>query len=134
MIEVKASIAKTIQDAWQLWTGPEHIVNWNFASDDWHCPEAQNDLRPGGKFSYRMAAKDGSMAFDFCGTYSLVDKPNKIVFALDDGRKVQLDFTEQGENTLVVETFEPETIHSEDLQRQGWQAILNNFKAYAEKF
>jgi uncharacterized protein YndB with AHSA1/START domain len=128
MAEVRAPIARV----WECWTKPEHITRWNFAADSWHCPSAVNDLKPGGEFSWRMEARDGSMGFDYKGKYTEVIKPEHIAFKLDDGRKVDVAFLQQEDHVLVVETFEPENENEIELQRQGWQMILNNFKFYVE--
>ena len=131
-ITVGAIVKAPVEKVWKCWTEPEHIQKWNFASDDWQCPHAENDLKPGGKFVYRMEAKDGSFGFDFEGVYDAVT-PNKLIEStLGDGRKLQITFTGNGNETSVVENFEAETINPIELQRGGWQAILNNFKKYAE--
>ena len=119
-------------DAWEYWTKPEHIVKWNNASKDWHTRWAENDLRAGGRFVSRMEAKDGSFGFNFGGVYDAVTENEYIENTLDDGRKVKIIFTAQGSNTRVVESFEPENINSLELQKGGWQAILDNFKKYTE--
>jgi uncharacterized protein YndB with AHSA1/START domain len=131
-ITVESVINKDRQTVWDLWTGPEHIEIWNHASDDWECPHAENDLREGGKFLATMAAKDGSEKFDFGGTYTHVDPPKSLSYKMDDGRKVSVMFEETPDGTRVVETFETESTNSEELQRNGWQSILNNFKQYVE--
>ncbi len=133
MISVEASIRVPLSKVWNMWTEPQHIVNWNFASDDWHCPSAENDLRPGGTFNYVMAAKDGAMSFNFEGIYPDVQHLKKIDFALSDGRKVHVEFFEQGSDTNIRESFEPETQNPRDLQEAGWRAILNNFKKLVEE-
>lgn len=125
---VKASPEKT----WEFWTQPEHIVKWNNASEDWHTPRAESDLREGGRFVSRMEAKDGSAGFDFGGTYTRVDKPHQISYTMDDGRKVDIHFTEEARSTLVAESFEPEATNPLEMQRHGWQNILDNFKRYVE--
>jgi uncharacterized protein YndB with AHSA1/START domain len=106
---------------------------WNFASDDWYCPAAKNDLREGGEFSFTMAAKDGSMQFDFIGTYTSVITLQHLSYLLGDGRTVQIDFKENDGIVVLTETFDPESENSLELQRLGWQAILNNFKVQVEK-
>ena len=115
-----------------MWTKPEHIKNWNNASAEWHTPSAENDLRPGGEFVYRMEAKDGSFGFDFGGVYDEIAKDKSIAYTLDDGRKVKVEFTNANAETHIVETFEPENANSLEMQRAGWQAILDNFKSYTE--
>jgi uncharacterized protein YndB with AHSA1/START domain len=132
-ISVQVKINATIDEVWKFWTRPEHIVKWNFASNDWHTPRAENDLRPGGKFLSRMEAKDGSMGFDFEGVYTSVTKSVQLEYALGDSRKVRIDFTGSGNETNIVETFEAENENSIELQRNGWQAILDNFKKYVEQ-
>ncbi len=111
---------------------PEHIVDWNFASDDWQCPKASNDLRPGGAFSSRMEAKDGSAGFDFGGVYDEVVPFQKIAYTIADGRKVEVTFQEEGGKTRVTETFDMENENPEEMQREGWQAVLLNFKRSVE--
>lgn len=131
-VTVEVLVEKPVDNVWQCWTLPEHIMNWNFASDDWHCPSASNDVTPGGRFVWRMEAKDGSFGFDFCGTYTTVETNKRIENTLDDARKVSIEFIDMGNQTRVVETFEAENQNPVDMQRFGWQAILNNFKKYAE--
>lgn len=121
-----------LDTVWSFWTEPDHITQWNNASDDWHTPWAKNDLVPGGRFIARMEAKDGSMGFDFGGTYDEVVEHRKIAYTLDDNRKVTVSFSETDSGTRVVEEFEAEDENSVELQQQGWQAILNNFKKYTE--
>ena len=132
IITVEVLVNAPIEKTWAYWTGPEHITNWNNASDDWHTPWAKNDLVPGGRFVSRMEAKDGSMGFDFSGVYDEVVAMKKTVYTMDDGRKAIVNFFESGNGTKVVEEFEAEDQHSPELQQQGWQAILNNFKNYVE--
>jgi len=110
----------------------EHITKWNSASEDWHTPRATNDLRTGGKFTSRMEAKDGSVGFDFGGTYSEVKPNQRIAYTMDDGRKVSITFSGDNKSTKVVESFEAESVNSTELQRGGWQSILDNFKKYTE--
>ncbi|RZJ64193.1 MAG: polyketide cyclase [Flavobacterium sp.] len=132
-ITIEVSINAPITKVWKYWTEPEHIKNWAFAADTWHAPQAQNDLRVGGKFSTTMAAKDGSMSFDFWGIYTEVIENEVIAYEMGDGRKVKITFSEQGGVTHIVETFDPENENPLEMQRDGWQAILNNFKAHAER-
>jgi uncharacterized protein YndB with AHSA1/START domain len=132
MITVKTTVHVPVENAWEYWTDPKHITHWNFASDDWECPSAENDLRIGGRFTAVMAAKDGSTKFDFGGTYDAVEPNALIEYTMDDGRKVRVAFESDGEKTNIVESFDPETENTEELQRAGWQAILGNFKKYAE--
>lgn len=131
-ITVKNTINTPVTKVWEAWTSPEHITKWNNASDDWHTPRAENDLRVGGKFSSRMEAKDGSIGFDFSGTYTAITPQKHIAYTLDDGRKVEVHFTASKGTTEVTETFEAEGQNPVDMQRQGWQAILDNFKKYVE--
>ena len=131
-ITVENIIQAPVTKIWEYWTKPEHIVKWNNASDDWHTPWAENDLRAGGRFVSRMEAKDGSFGFDFGGVYDAVTENEYIENTLDDGRKVKIFFTAQGNYTRVEESFEPENINSLELQKGGWQAILDNFKKYTE--
>ncbi len=131
-ITVEATIEAPIEKVWETWTKPEHITQWSFASEDWFTPKAENDLRPGGKFSTRMEAKDGSFGFDFEGTYDEVTDHKLITYTLGDERKVKIEFEEKGDQTLVTETFDAETQNPVEMQKGGWQAILNNFKKYTE--
>ncbi|MDX1544687.1 MAG: SRPBCC family protein [Christiangramia sp.] len=121
-----------VEKVWEYWNKPQHITMWNFASNDWHCPKAENDLRPGGKITSRMEAKDGSMGFDFCGTYEEVKPYEFISYYLEDGRKVKIEFTPLENGTRLTESFEAEETHSLEQQKAGWQSILNNFRKYAE--
>jgi uncharacterized protein YndB with AHSA1/START domain len=131
-ITVQVTVEAELDKVWQFYTKPEHITQWNHASDNWHSPQATNDLRVGGKFSSRMEAKDGSEGFDFEGTYTEVRPNDLIAYVMPDGRKVSIKFTPQADQTLVEVAFDPETENSDELQRGGWQAILDNFKAYTE--
>lgn len=131
-VTIKTSIEAPIEKVWELWTMPEHIKNWNKATEDWQTTRAENDLRPGGKFVSRMEAKDGSMGFDFGGTYDMVDTDKLISYTLDDGRKVEIIFSSKGNITKVTESFEVEDTNPIELQEGGWQSILDNFKKYAE--
>ncbi len=131
-ITVENTVNAPVEKVWKFWTGPEHITQWNHASDDWHSPAAKNDLRTGGQFNYRMEAKDGSFGFDFNGVYDEIKTNELIAYTIEGGRKVKIIFTRQGNVTKVVETFEAENTNPIELQRGGWQAILNNFKKYAE--
>ena len=133
VITVEINVNASIGKVWSYWTEPEHIKKWNNASPDWHTPAAENDLRIGGRFSSTMAAKDGSMSFDFWGVYTTVQTNQKIEYTLGDGRKVKIVFTEEGKNVKVVEHFEAESENSVDMQKGGWQAIMDNFKKYIEE-
>ncbi|MFW0738584.1 SRPBCC family protein [Flavobacterium sp. T12S277] len=132
MITVQNTIKASIDKVWEFWTLPEHITKWSFASPDWHTPHAENDLRVGGKFTSTMAAKDGSMSFDFGGEYTVVEKNKAIEYILEDGRKVEIAFKETPNGVEVIESFDPETQNPEEMQRGGWQAIMDNFKSYTE--
>jgi len=132
IITVAITINAPVEKVWDLWIGPEHIICWNFASDDWHSPKAENDLRVGGRFSYRMEPKDGGEGFDFSGEYTKVDKHSLIEYKLDDGRNVQIIFSSADGKTTIKESFEAENENSVELQREGWQSILDNFRRYAE--
>lgn len=132
MITVQNTINASIEKVWELWTGPEHVMKWNNASEDWHTPFAENDLKVGGKFKYTMASKDGTMRFDFEGIYTNVVNPSLIEYKLADDRKVKITFESQKNGVLLIEKFDPETENSEALQQQGWQAILDNFKKHVE--
>lgn len=131
-ISIKATILKPIDLVWQTYSDPDHMVHWNFASDDWHCPSAFSDFRKGGFFTSKMAAKDGSFEFDFEGIYDEIIKNEKIVYHMPDGRMVYVEFKSEHNHTVVTVTFDLENENDPELQRQGWQAILNNFKTYTE--
>jgi uncharacterized protein YndB with AHSA1/START domain len=131
-ITVETTVKAPVSQVWNYWTDPKHITGWYYASDDWHAPYAENDLWVNGKFRIRMAAKDGNSGFDFDGVYTNIVKNEKIAYTIPDGRKVVITFSDLGGKTKVVEEFEMETINPYELQKGGWQAILNNFKKYAE--
>ena len=132
VITVESTINAPVAKVWELWSKPEHITQWSNASDDWHTPTAENDLRTGGSFKSRMEAKDGSMGFDFGGTYDEVRDNEYIEYTMGDGRKVKITFKEQENEIEVIETFDAETTNPVDMQKAGWQAILDNFKKYVE--
>lgn len=132
-VTISTTIQAPVEKVWEFWTEPAHIKKWNTASDDWHTPIAENDLRVGGKFLSRMEAKDGSFGFDFGGIYDEVKTHEVISYTLGDGRKVHITFKGQDNETEVIETFDPETENPVEFQKQGWQAILDNFKKYAEQ-
>lgn len=132
-ISIEADVNSSISKVWEHWTEPKHITQWNNASDDWHTPHAENDLRIGGKFLSRMEAKDGSFGFDFEGVYSEVIPFKKIKYYLEDGRQVETTFTENSGTTKISTIFDPENENPIEMQKEGWQAILNNFKKYVEK-
>lgn len=131
-IKVEVLIDSGIEQVWNNWTSPSDITKWYFASNDWHAPHADNDLRIGGKFNIRMEAKDGSVGFDFSGSYTDVIPNELIEYDIDDGRNVVTEFESTDKGVSVTQTFDAERINSEDLQRKGWQAILDNFKKYVE--
>jgi len=132
LITIEATIKAPLEKVWDLWTTSEHITKWNNASEDWHTPRAENDLRVGGKFLWRMEAKDGSAGFDFTGTYDEIKLNELIAYTIEGGRKVRIVFAPLGNYTLVTESFEPENENSEEMQKNGWQSILDNFKKYVE--
>lgn len=131
-ITVETSVKAPIEKVWNVWTTPEHIMQWNKASPDWHTPKAENDLRKGGKFVSRMEAKDGSFGFEFWGIYDEVDHLALISYTMGDGRKAEVSFSAEGNQTKITETFEAESENTIEMQKAGWQAILDNFKKYAE--
>ncbi len=132
IITVETSIDAPLQKVWEYWTEPEHIIKWNSASGDWHTPRAENDLRVGGSFISRMEAKDGSFGFDFGGEYDAITPYEYIEYTLGDGRKVKIDFKADGKQTKVAESFDAESENSVEIQKGGWQNILDNFKKYTE--
>ena len=131
-ITIHSSIAAPLNKVWDSWTNPEHITNWNHANNDWHCPRATNDLRVGGNFCYTMAAKDGSMEFDFKGTFTELVDEKFIAITLEDQRKMEVHLTEENGEIKVAESFEAENENPRDMQEMGWQMILDNFKTYVE--
>jgi uncharacterized protein YndB with AHSA1/START domain len=131
-ITVETAVKVPIEKAWSYWTDPKHITQWYNASDDWHAPYAENDLHVDGKFKTTMAAKDGSAGFDFEGVYTKIVRHKSIEYTIPDGRKVVITFSDLGSETKVVESFEAETENSYEIQKGGWQNILDNFKKYSE--
>ena len=131
-ITVSAVVNKPVAHVWRIWTDPAHITQWCAASDDWHCPKATNDPRTGGKFSSTMAARDGSASFDFEGVYDEVQLHKRIAYTMGDGRTCEILFTEEDGGTKVVESFDAEAQNPVEMQRDGWQAILDRFKKHAE--
>lgn len=129
-ITVQQQVAADINRVWQCYTDAAHIVNWNAASDDWHCPEAEVDLRVAGRFRSHMAAKDGSVGFDFTGTYTVVEAPHALSYQMDDGRIAEIRFASNDAGTAVEIVFDAENIHPIAMQQQGWQAILDRFANY----
>lgn len=132
-IKVQSLIIAPINKVWEYWTNKEQVKNWNFASPDWHCPEAANNLTVGGEFHYTMSAKDNSMSFDFWGTYQQIEPEKYIEIVLGDGRKMNVRFESTDAGTIVTEQFEPEQQNPIEMQEAGWQMILNNFKQYVEQ-
>ncbi len=132
-ITIETTVKAQVEKVWTVWTSPEHITQWNNASPDWHTPRAENDLRKGGKFLSRMEAKDGSFGFDFEGVYDEVVTHKRISYSLEDGRQTEITFAAIGNATQVVETFDAEGTNPIEMQQAGWQAILDNFKRYAEQ-
>lgn len=132
MIKTATLVNADLETVWNCFTNPEHVVKWNFASDDWHAPKATSEFVVGGKFIYTMAAKDGSMVFDFSGIFDEIVQYADIGYTLDDGRKVEVTFYQTPDGILVHQEFEPESENPEELQENGWQAILDNFKKYVE--
>lgn len=126
-ITVETVIDANIEKVWEFWTRPDHITQWNFASDDWECPHAENELKTGGKFKMSMSAKDGTKGFDFEGTYTQVMRHKQIDYVMvgDNKRKVTVTFTVTKVGVKVSETFDKEQTNSEEIQRNGWQAIRN---------
>ena len=131
-ITVLADIAADVNKVWEYWTKPEHITGWNFATDDWQCPRAENDLQVGGRYKARMEAKDGSFGFDFEAIYGEVIDKRKLRYTMDDGRQAITDFDDKNGRTTVTTTFDADQTHDPEMQRAGWQAILDNFKRYVE--
>jgi uncharacterized protein YndB with AHSA1/START domain len=131
-VTVEAIVNAPIEKVWTAWNNPEEVMKWNTASPDWHCPSATNELRVGGKFVYTMAAKDGSVSFDFEGNYTAIAEHDRIEYVLADGREIIVLFRSEGATTHITETFDAENENPVDMQRGGWQTILNNFKSHVE--
>ena len=132
-ITIEITILKSVSKVWEYFTEPEHITQWNFASPEWTCPNAENDVQIGGEFNYRMEAKDRSFGFDFKGTYDEVSPFEKIKYHLEDGRNVEVLFESIDQNTTkVTEVFEPDPEQPVEMQREGWYAILDNFHKHVE--
>ena len=132
VITIENTVNQPVSKVWEYWNKPEHITKWASASDDWHTTRSENDLRTGGSFLSRMEAKDGSFGFDFGGVYDAVRENEYIEYTMGDGRNVKVNFKGDGDNTRIVESFEAESENPVDMQRAGWQAILDNFKKYTE--
>ena len=134
VITIESLVDAPLEKVWSCWTEPAHITRWNFASDDWCCPTAENDLTPGGRYRARMEAKDGSFGFDFEAIYDEVSDLKTLAYTLTDGRKVKTVFETGKGSTKVTTSFDADKENSADMQRQGWQSILNNFKGYVESY
>ncbi len=132
MITIQINTKLSPAQAWETWTQPKHIIQWCHASEDWHVTHSSNDLTIGGSFNTGMAAKDGSFAFDWEGVYDEITPHKLIKYHMADGRKVEVIFNETAEGTEIIEKFDPETENPEEMQKAGWQAILNNWKQYSE--
>lgn len=132
MITVSIKVKGSIEQIWDYFTNPKHIIHWNFASEDWYSPWAKNDFRVGGKFASRMEAKDGSFGFDFEGVYTEITLYKGYTYGLEDGRKIIVTFEEVDGKVIVREDFDPETENTIEQQQYGWQSILDNFKKYSE--
>ncbi|HYG50465.1 MAG TPA: SRPBCC family protein [Flavobacteriales bacterium] len=133
VVTIQATVNAPVEKVWAAWNEPDHITKWNAAIDTWHCPWAKNDLRVGGSFSSRMEAKDGSFGFDFSGVYDVVETNKRIEYTMSDGRKVKNEFKSENGKTHITSSFDAENQNPVEMQRDGWQAILNNFKQYTEK-
>jgi hypothetical protein len=131
-ITVSAAINADAKKVWNYYTSPEHITQWNFADPSWQCPSASNDMRVGGKYAARMEAKDGSFGFDFEAVYDEIKDGENFKYTMPDGRQVEVDFKEQEGQTQLNVAFDPENQNPEEMQKGGWQAILDNFKKYTE--
>jgi uncharacterized protein YndB with AHSA1/START domain len=132
LITIEVKVNAPIEIVWSRWTDPFHIIHWNNASDDWHTTYAENNLRTSGKFLSRMEAKDGSFGFDFTGKYTRIEPLKQIEYSIIDGRKVTISFVSRGKVTTVSESFEAEQTNAVEMQKAGWQSIMNNFKKYTE--
>ena len=132
VVSISARVNAPVKKVWNCWNTPDDIIHWCSGSVDWHTPRAENDLRVGGKFLTRMEAKDGSMGFDFEGVYNSIKTNELIEYVIGDGRKVKIEFTSRENHTEIFETFETEGTNHVEMQRAGWQTILDNFKNYVE--
>lgn len=132
-ITVTANVKADNKKVWDYYVNPEYITKWNFADPSWHCPSASNDMRPGGKYTARMEARDGSFGFDFEAIYDEISEGEKFTYTLGDGRVVNVNFKNENDYTEVTVRFDPEMQNPVDMQRDGWQAILNNFKKFTEE-
>lgn len=132
-ITIKSSVNAGLDKVWDYYNNPQHVQQWNAAHESWHCPKAENDFQEGGRFSYRMEARDGSFGFDFGGVYDTVKPKESFSYTMDDQRKVNVSFVPEREGkTGIVVVFDPEGQNPVEMQEQGWQAILDNFKNYTE--
>jgi uncharacterized protein YndB with AHSA1/START domain len=132
-VTISTEISAPVARVWRAFTTPADITRWNFANDDWCCPSAEVDLRVGGAYRARMEAKDKSFGFDFEGVYEEVDPEKALTLLMSDGRRARTTFEAVGERTKVTTVFDAEEQNSVELQRNGWQAILDNFKHHAER-
>lgn len=132
IITINTTISAPVAKVWEMYVDPKHVVHWNNASEDWHTPRAENDFKVGGSFNYRMESKDGVHGFDFAGTYEEIALYKSISYSLGDKRQVRVLFTDSGSATEVTVIFDPEITNSLEMQKNGWQAILDNFKKYVE--
>lgn len=132
MVTIKTTVNAPIEEVWEKYNNPADIQKWNHASDDWYCPHAESEFIVGGKFFYKMAAKDNSFSFDFSGHFTEIIPEQKLAYRIEDGRNVEVLFSSIGETTTVVCSFEPESENPPEFQQEGWQAILDNFKGYLE--
>ena len=132
-IEISTEVLAPLSTTWSFWCNPKHVMGWNFAADAWHCPRAENELIEGKQFNDEMAARDGSMTFDFIGTFDRIIPEKLLQITLGDGRKMEVHFEATEHGCKVLERFEPESENSREMQEMGWQAILNHFKTYTEQ-
>jgi uncharacterized protein YndB with AHSA1/START domain len=132
-LTVKVEVNAYIDNTWQLFIDEDCIIHWNYASEDWCCPWARNNFKVNGEFVYRMEAKNGSFGFDFGGKYLAIEAKRRILYELGDKRRVEVHFIALGEKTRIIETFDAEKENPSEMQKNGWQAILNNFKKYVEQ-
>ena len=132
-IEIESKINAKLDQVWEYWTKPEHITKWNKASEDWLCPNAENNLKEGGKFKYRMESEDGKVGFDFAGTYKEVKEKEKLTYELEDGRNAEVTFSEEDGTVMIKKTLDTEDENSVEQQEQGWKSILESFKTYTEE-
>lgn len=130
-IQVRTSVMADKQKVWDYYTSPEHITQWNFADPSWHCPSASNDMKIGGRYVARMEARDGSFGFDFEAIYTEINNLESFIYQFGE-RFAKIEFNDMNNQTEVIITFDPETENSIELQKNGWQAILNNFKIHTE--